>query len=144
MIYFILIGKWIKELLNYPKKRIWNNWNSIPSKSRSSELIKNEDDTLLFFYKLELKHLYPPFSYKTIIFLFNSQGVRQWSRRPTFNPRSNHTKDSKNGTWCDLVSPQHNKLRLNDKVEQSREGLVPFHTPRWSSYWKRSLRVTLD
>ena len=25
--------------------------------------------------------------------------VRQWSGRPGFNPRSDHTKDFKNGTW---------------------------------------------
>ena len=29
--------------------------------------------------------------------------VRQWPGRPGFNPRSSHTKDSKNGTWCLLA-----------------------------------------
>ena len=29
--------------------------------------------------------------------------VRQWSGRPGFSPRSSHTKDSKNGTWCLLA-----------------------------------------
>ena len=29
--------------------------------------------------------------------------VRQWPWRPGFNPRSSHTKDSKNGTWCLLA-----------------------------------------
>ena len=28
------------------------------------------------------------------------KSVCQWSRRPGFSPRSSHTKDSKNGTWC--------------------------------------------
>ena len=29
--------------------------------------------------------------------------VCQWSGRPGFNPRSSHTKDSKNGTLCFLA-----------------------------------------
>ena len=29
--------------------------------------------------------------------------VHQWSGRPVFNPRSNHTKNLKNGTWCHLA-----------------------------------------
>ena len=28
----------------------------------------------------------------------NESSVRQWPGRPGFNPRSSHTKDSKNGT----------------------------------------------
>ena len=28
----------------------------------------------------------------------NGRSVRQWPVRPGFNPRSSHTKDSKNGT----------------------------------------------
>ena len=31
------------------------------------------------------------------------QSVCQWSGRAEFNPRSSHTKDSKNGTWCRLA-----------------------------------------
>ena len=34
--------------------------------------------------------------------------VRQWSRRPGFNPGSSHTNDSKNATWCRLA--QHSKV----------------------------------
>ena len=30
-------------------------------------------------------------------------GLRQRAERPGFNPRSNHTKDPKNGTWCLLA-----------------------------------------
>ena len=33
----------------------------------------------------------------------NEYSVRQWSGRPRLNPRSSHTKDSKNGTWCRLA-----------------------------------------
>ena len=29
--------------------------------------------------------------------------VCQWFGRPGFNPRSSHTKDSKNDTWCLLA-----------------------------------------
>ena len=29
--------------------------------------------------------------------------VHQWPGRPGFDPRSSHTKDSKNGTWCLLA-----------------------------------------
>ena len=32
-----------------------------------------------------------------------SKNVCQQSGRPGFNPRSSHTKDSKNGTWCHLA-----------------------------------------
>ena len=31
--------------------------------------------------------------------IYISTSVRQWSRRPGFNPRSRHTRDFKNGTW---------------------------------------------
>ena len=33
----------------------------------------------------------------------NEQSVRQWSGRQGFDPRSSHTKDSKNGTYCCLA-----------------------------------------
>ena len=70
--------------------------------------------------------------------------VRQWPGRPGFNPRSSHTKDSKNGTWCPLLNTQHYKVRIKGKVEQSREGVAPSPTHWCSSYRKGSLRVTLD
>ena len=38
---------------------------------------------------------------QTIYYLFLR--VRQWSGRPGFNPKSSHTNDSKNGTWCFLA-----------------------------------------
>ena len=63
--------------------------------------------------------------------------VRQWSGGPGFNPRSSHTKDSINGTWCRLLCTRHYKVRIKGKVELSWE----WSSPRCSSYWKWSFRV---
>ena len=43
-----------------------------------------------------------------------------------------------------LLNTQHYKVRIKGKVEQSWEGVAPSPTPWCSSYWKGSLRVTLD
>ena len=43
-----------------------------------------------------------------------------------------------------LLNTQHYKVRINGKVEQSREGVAPSPTPWCSSYRKGSLQVTLD
>ena len=43
-----------------------------------------------------------------------------------------------------FLNTQHYKVRIKGKVEQSREGEAPSPTPWCSSYWKGSLRVTLD
>ena len=43
-----------------------------------------------------------------------------------------------------LLNTQQYKVRIKDKVEQSREGVTPSPTPWCSSYRKGSLRVTLD
>ena len=43
-----------------------------------------------------------------------------------------------------LLNTQHYKVRIQGKVEQSREGVAPSPTPWCSSYRKGSLRVTLD
>ena len=43
-----------------------------------------------------------------------------------------------------LLSTQNYKVRITSKVEQSREGVASFLTPRCSSYWKGSLWVALD
>ena len=43
-----------------------------------------------------------------------------------------------------LLNPQHYKIWIKDKLEQSRKGVAPFPTPRCSSYWKGSRRVSLD
>ena len=42
-----------------------------------------------------------------------------------------------------LLSTQHYKVRIKVKVEQSWEWSSSL-TPQGSSYWKESLRVTLD
>ena len=43
-----------------------------------------------------------------------------------------------------LLNTQHYKVRIKGKVEPSREGVAPSHTPWCSSYRKGSLRATLD
>ena len=43
-----------------------------------------------------------------------------------------------------LLKTQQYKVRIKGKVEQSGIGVVPFPKPRCSSYWKRSLLVTLN
>ena len=40
-----------------------------------------------------------------------------------------------------LLNTQHYKVRV--KWSSSRNGVAPSPTPRYSSYWKGSLRVTL-
>ena len=57
--------------------------------------------------------------YRTsLLFCFS---LRQWSRRPGFNPRSNYTKDTKMVLDAALLSTQHYKVRIKGIVEQSRE-----------------------
>ena len=60
---------------------------------------------------------------KTCLFIVNQSiglmswvSVRQWSGRPGFNSRSSPTKDSKM-----LLDAHHYKVKINGKVEQSRE-----------------------
>ena len=43
-----------------------------------------------------------------------------------------------------LLNIQEYKVRIKDKVEQSRERSSALLTPRCSSYWKGSLLVALD
>ena len=43
-----------------------------------------------------------------------------------------------------LLNPQHCKVQMNDKWSNPWKGEAPSPTPRCSSYWKGSLRVTLD
>ena len=40
---------------------------------------------------------------------------------PGFNPRSSHTKDSKNVSWCCVAYTQNYKERIKGKEEQSRK-----------------------
>ena len=78
------------------------------------------------------------------VYAYVYASVRQWSGRPGFNPKSSHTKDSKMVPDVGLLSSQHNKVRIKGKVEQTRKGVAPSLTSWCSSYWKGSLRVTLD
>ena len=55
------------------------------------------------------------------LFCTLEQCVRQWSRRPGFNPRAGQTKDFKNATWYPLLKTQQYKVRIEGKVEQSRK-----------------------
>ena len=77
--------------------------------------------------------------------VYNYWVVCQWSRRPGFNTRSSHTKDSKN--WY-LMMPclALSIIKWGSKVKWSNPGneVAPFSIPRCSSFWKRSLWVTLD
>ena len=50
--------------------------------------------------------------------------IRQWSGRSGFNPRSSHTKDLKNGTWCRL-NIQKYPVRIKDKWSLPRKGVAP-------------------
>ena len=70
---------------------------------------------------------------------------RQWPGRPGFNPKSNHIKSSKNGTWCHLCL-KLSIIRLGSRVKWSNLGkeVAPSCTPQCSSLWKRSVRVALD
>ena len=43
-----------------------------------------------------------------------------------------------------LFNTQHYKVSIKGEVEQSREGAAPSPTPQCGSYWKGSLRVTLN
>ena len=51
--------------------------------------------------------------------------VCQWSRRPGFNPRWSHTKDSKMVLNAALLNTQHYKVGIKGKIEQSRERSSP-------------------
>ena len=47
--------------------------------------------------------------------------ISPMARRPRFNPRSSHTKDSKMVLDASLLNTQHYKVRIKGKVEQSRK-----------------------
>ena len=49
------------------------------------------------------------------------ESVRQWHRRPGFNPRSSHSKNSKMILDGALLNTWYYKVRIKCKVEQSRE-----------------------
>ena len=74
--------------------------------------------------------------------------VHQWSGKPEFNPRSSHTKDlEEKKKWylmppCFTLSIIRQGLRV--KWSNPGKGVAPSPTLRCSSYWKGSLRVTLN
>ena len=75
----------------------------------------------------------------------NEYSVRQWSERPGFNPRSSHTKDTKNGTWwCPWLTLSIIRYVLRVKWSNPGNEVAPSPPPWCRSYWKVSLRVTLD
>ena len=50
------------------------------------------------------------------------------ARRPGFNPRLSHTKDSKTVLDASLLNTQHYKVRIKGKVKQSTErSSAPLH-----------------
>ena len=77
--------------------------------------------------------------------LASGKSVRQWSRRPGFNPRLSHTTDFKK--WY-LIPPclTLSNIQYISSVKWSNpgKGVAPSPTPWYSSYQKRSLLVTLN
>ena len=55
----------------------------------------------------------------------SEKSVRQWSGRPGFNPWSRHTEDFKMVLDTTLLNTQQYKVRIEGKVEQSRERSCP-------------------
>ena len=51
----------------------------------------------------------------------NDLSVHKWSWRAGFDPRSCHTKNQKMVLDFTLLNIQHYKVRIQGKVEQSRE-----------------------
>ena len=75
----------------------------------------------------------------------SSLSVCQLPGRLEFNPRSSHTKDFK--IWYLMPSCLiFSIIRYGSRVKWSNpaKGVAPFPTLLCSSYWKGSLRVTLD
>ena len=68
----------------------------------------------------------------------------QWSRRPGFNPWSNHPKTQKRVLDASFLYTQHYKVRIKCKWNNSRERIAPSPTLQCGTYWKGSLWVTLD
>ena len=57
----------------------------------------------------------------------NEYNIRQWARRPGFNSRSSHTKDSKMVLDASLLNSQHYQVWIKGKVEQSMERSRPYN-----------------
>ena len=87
---------------------------------RANALIKRRESISSFsiFRLIEWHIKFFSFDYATNLGL-------PWPGRPGFNPRSCHTKDSKMVLDATLLNTQHYKVRIKDKVEQSRKGVRP-------------------
>ena len=70
--------------------------------------------------------------------------VHHGSKRPGFNPRLSHTKDSKIVLDASLLNTQHYKVQIKGKWSNLEKGIVPSSTLQCISSWKGSLHVTLD
>ena len=85
------------------------------------------------------------FLYIWLVHWPSSESIYQRPRRPGFNPRSSHTKDSKR--WY-LMPPclTLSIIRYGSRVKWGNPGkrVAPFPKTRCSRYWKKSLRVPLD
>ena len=100
------------------------------------------------FFPLLSKALWSSINSGYIVYYFqiwNKKDVRLWSRWLGFYPRSSHTRDLKK--WY-LMLPF---LTLSIRMYASRvkwsnpgNGVSTSPTPRFSSYWKGTLEVTLD
>ena len=70
------------------------------------------------------------------IYIYNGYSVHQWPRRPGFNLRSSHSKNSKNDTT--LLKTQHYKVQIKGKWSNLEKEVALSSTPLCSSYWKES------
>ena len=64
------------------------------------------------------------------------------ARDTGFNPRSSYTKDLKMVLDAALLNTQHYKVKV--KWSNPGNAVAPSPTPRFSSYGKGSLQVTLN
>ena len=94
-----------------------------------------------------MKGFFPAVKGLAIVWNLQEWIVHQWSGIPGFNPRSSHTKDSKDGTWC-LLSYHYYfrcyKVRIKAKCNNPGNEVAPSPSAWFNSYWKGSLRVALD
>ena len=119
-------------------KKLYHSWKWLETQLQAFEIVNLSDDFyihsiqvyILLVNKKFLKNSY----ILTCLFFFNTHThtrereikynelrVCQWSERLGFNPRSNHTKDSKMVFDATLLNTQHYKVRIKSKVEQSKE-----------------------
>ena len=69
---------------------------------------------------------------------------RAFANDPEFNPRSSYTKDKKIVLDTSFLNIQYYKVLIKGKVKEFWEVIVPAFIFWCSSYWKGSLRFTLD